>query len=158
MDEQAKKTALLMIPYGLYVLGTKAGNELNVATINWVSQASFKPPLVMMGVKQDSRTYAMLKEGGVFALSMLGTGQKDMAFAFFRPVEPQDGRFGEYEYETAETGAPIIKAAPAWVEGRVLETVERGDHAVVVGEVTNAGVWQETKVLTLEEVGVKYGG
>jgi len=28
----------------------------------------------------------------------------------------------------------------------------------MVGEVTNAGVKRESKVLTLEEVGVKYGG
>ena len=36
MDEQAKKTALRMIPYGLYVLTTKSkdGADLGAATVN----------------------------------------------------------------------------------------------------------------------------
>lgn len=156
--EQAKKTALLMIPYGLYVLGTKAGNEVNVATVNWVTQTAFKPPLIAIGVKRDTRTFEMLKESGVFALSFLESGQKDIAFAFFRSVQPEDGKFAGYAYETAETGAPIISDAPAWVEGRVVGTVEAGDHATVVCEVTNAGLKREAKILTLEECGVKYGG
>src|SRR5262249_55862205 len=55
MDPNAKKTALRMIPYGLYVL-TAANKEGKVAaaTVNWVTQASFEPPLVVVGVKADS--------------------------------------------------------------------------------------------------------
>jgi flavin reductase (DIM6/NTAB) family NADH-FMN oxidoreductase RutF len=158
MDEQAKKTALLMIPYGLYVLGTKSGDDINVSTVNWVTQTAFKPPLVAIGVKAEGRTFEMLKESGVFALSFLESGQKDLAFAFFRPVTPENGKFSGYAYETAETGAPIVSDAPAWVEGRIVGTVEVGDHWTFVGEVTNAGLKRESKVLTLEEVGVKYGG
>ncbi|MGH2587873.1 MAG: flavin reductase family protein [Dehalococcoidia bacterium] len=161
MDERAeaaKKTTLLMIPYGLYVLGTKQGDEINAGTVNWVTQTSFKPPLVAMGVKTDSHLYAMLKESGVFALSFLESGQKDLAFAFFRPATVEGGRISGYQFETGETGAPIIADAPAWVEGRVVGEIAVGDHSCVVGEVTNAGVKREAKVLTLEEVGVKYGG
>ena len=38
MDEEAKKTSLRMIPYGLYVLGTKDGDKLGAATINSLTQ------------------------------------------------------------------------------------------------------------------------
>lgn len=57
MDEQAeaaKKTTLRMIPYWLYVLGTRNGDELGASTINWLTQTSFTPPLIAMGVKKDS--------------------------------------------------------------------------------------------------------
>ncbi len=89
MDEQtaaAKKTALLMIPYGLYILGAREGDEINAATVNWVTQCSFQPPLVAIGVKRDSHLYAMLQSTPVFSLSFLESGQKDLAFAFFRPA------------------------------------------------------------------------
>jgi hypothetical protein len=33
-----------------------------------------------------------------------------------------------------------------------------GDHSCVVGEVTNAVLKRDYKILTLEECGVKYGG
>jgi flavin reductase (DIM6/NTAB) family NADH-FMN oxidoreductase RutF len=161
MDERAeaaKKTALLMIPYGLYVLGVKDGNDLNAGTINWVTQCSFKPPLVAMGVKKDSHLYSQLKNAGSFALSFLESGQKDIAFAFFKPAKVEGNTISGQEFETGETGAPIISAAPAWVEGRIVGEVDTGDHSCMVGEVTNAGLKRESKLLTLEEVGVKYGG
>ena len=161
MDEQAeaaKKTTLLMIPYGLYVLGTRNGDELGAGTVNWVTQTAFKPPLVAIGVKQDSGIYAQLKASGTFALSFLESGQKDLAFAFFRPTKVEGDLINGQKFETHETGAPVIEAAPAWVEGRVVGEVAVGDHSCFVGEVTNAGLKRESRLLTLEEVGVKYGG
>lgn len=161
MDERAeaaKKSTLLMIPYGLYVLTSKQGDEIHAGTVNWVTQCSFKPPLVAMGVKQDSGLYATLKASGVFALSFLESGQKDIAFAFFRPTQVEGDTISGQRYETHETGAPILTAAPAWVEGRVVGEVAVGDHSCVVGEVTNAGTQREARLLTLDEVGVKYGG
>ena len=115
-------------------------------------------PVVAIGVKQDSRLYSMLKASGVFALSFLESGQKDLAFAFFRPTQVEGDRISGYRYETHETGAPVIGDAPAWVEGRVVGEIAVGDHSCVVGEVTNAGVVRESRLLTLEECGVKYGG
>jgi flavin reductase (DIM6/NTAB) family NADH-FMN oxidoreductase RutF len=156
--EAAKKAALLMIPYGLYVLGARNGDDLHAGTVNWVTQTSFKPPLVAVGVKQDSGLYAALKASGWCALSFLETGQRDLAFAFFKPSKVEDGRINGQPFETAETGAPIISAAPAWVEGRLVGEVAVGDHSCVVFEVTNAGLKREARLLTLDEVGVKYGG
>ena len=159
MDEQAKKTALRMIPYGLFVLGTRQGGTINGAAINWLTQSSFQPPLVAMGIKRDSDAFAHLKDGdGTFAVSVLESGQKDVAFAFFKPTAIEGNKLNGYPYEEQETGAPILVDAPAWFEGKVTDIVERGDHAVVIGQVTNAGVRSETKALTLEECGVKYGG
>ena len=158
MDEQAKKTALRMIPYGLYVLGTRDGDKVNAAAINWLTQASFKPPLLAMGIKTDSDTFQNLKKHASFALSILGTGQKDTAFAFFKPTDRQEDTINGHPFETLETGAPVLVDAPAWVEGRVTDIVERGDHGGGVAEVIAAGVRQEMGVLTLAECGVAYGG
>ena len=44
MDANEKKTALRMIPYGLYVLTAEdKGGRVAASTINWVTQASFEP-------------------------------------------------------------------------------------------------------------------
>ncbi len=158
MDEQAKKTALRMIPYGLQVLGVSDGKELDVASINWTTQVSFQPPLVVVGVKKDSKPFGILKNGRKFALSFLESGQRDLAYAFFKSVAQANGKFGDYAYETAETGCPIISDAAAWVEAEVVSIDETGDHAVVIGRVINAGLKREAKPLTLAELGVNYGG
>ena len=161
MDEQAeaaKKTTLRMIPYGLYVLAAKNGDEINAGAINWVTQTSFSPPLIVMGVKKDSGLYSTLKASGSFALSFLESGQKDLAFGFFKPTSVEGQTINGQAYETASTGAPVISAAPAFVEGKVVGEVAIGDHSCIVGEVTNAVVKREANILTLDEAGVKYGG
>lgn len=158
MDEQAKKTALRMLPYGLYVLGTRDGDSVNASTINWVTQASFKPPLLALGVKADSGAFQHLGSSRAFALSVLGTGQKEIAFAFFKPTAADGDTINGYRFETRETGGPILLDAPAWAEAKVTDIVERGDHGVVVAEVFAAGVRRETAVLTLAECDVFYGG
>ena len=158
MDEKAKKTALLMIPYGLFVLGAKHGNNSTVATVNWVTQASFNPPLVVVGIKKDSGLHAMVKESKVFSLSMLETGQKAIASGFFRHVEPKDGKFGNYAYTAGNNGCPIISDAPAAVECDVINFFEKGDHSIVIGQVTEAHLSKDTEPLTLKECGFNYGG
>ena len=51
MDQDAKKTALRMIPYGIYVLTADDGKgNVAAATVNWVTQTAFAPPLVVVGV------------------------------------------------------------------------------------------------------------
>ena len=50
MDEAAKKQALRMIPYGLFVVTAKNGDDVTSATVNWVTQTSFSPPLVAVGL------------------------------------------------------------------------------------------------------------
>ena len=73
MNADAKKTALRMIPYGIYVLTADDGKGgVAAATVNWVTQASFAPPLVVVGVKADSGAHAVIKDAGAFALNILG--------------------------------------------------------------------------------------
>jgi flavin reductase (DIM6/NTAB) family NADH-FMN oxidoreductase RutF len=45
MDADAKKVALRMIAYGIYVLTADDGKgNVEAATVNWVTQGSFAPP------------------------------------------------------------------------------------------------------------------
>src|SRR5690349_24900516 len=80
MDQDAKKTALRMIPYGIYVLTADDGNgNVAAATVNWVTQTAFAPPLVVVGVKTDSGAYQIVRQTRAFALNMLGKEQKGAA-------------------------------------------------------------------------------
>jgi flavin reductase (DIM6/NTAB) family NADH-FMN oxidoreductase RutF len=158
MDENAKKKALLMIPYGLYVLGATHGGKSTVATVNWVTQTAFAPPLVVVGIKKDSGSHAMVKDSKKFTISFLETGQKKIATSYFKHVEPQNGKFGEFAFESGKNGCPIIIDAPAAVECEVVGFYELGDHSTVVGKVTEGHLKRETKIMMLAETGFNYGG
>ena len=166
MDDGAKKTALRMIPYGIYLLTAESDGAVAAATVNWVTQTSFDPPLVAVGVKSDSGAYTILKSAGHFALNMLGKGQQGMAFAFFKPAERDGNTVSGESFHIGSSGAPIIDSAQASVECKVAEIVERGDHHIVIGEVVDAHVAKEPEgradaaILEMKELGdnVFYGG
>lgn len=158
MDAKAKKTALRGITYGLYVVGTKDENSVNGFAGNWLTQTSFEPPLVAVAVKAGTRSQEQISGSGVFSVNVLETGQKEMATAFFRSLEPEGNKLAGYEFFTEETGCPIFKDALSYFECKVVEKVEQGDHYIYVGEVIHAGVQREGAPLTLKETGFYYGG
>ena len=140
MNDEAKKTALRMIPYGLYVLMAESGERVAASAISWAMQASFSPPLVALGVKVDSGAHAIIKDSGLFSLNLLGKDQGELAFTFFKPQEREGETIGGQAFHRSPAGAPVLASAPAWVECKLRETVELGDHSVFVGEVTEAHV------------------
>src|SRR5204863_5507528 len=114
MDPNMKKTALRMIPYGLYVLTAANKNgQVAAATVNWVTQVAFEPPLVVVGVKTDSHAHPLIKETKAFALNVLGKGQQTLAFTFFKPAEVAGDTVSGQPFRRGTTGAPILTNAPA---------------------------------------------
>ena len=167
MDADAKKTALRMIPYGIYVLTAESKDgKVAASTVNWVTQTAFAPPLVVVGVKTDSGAHAIIKESKTFALNMLGKDQKGQAFTFFKPLEREDNSIGGEPFRKGSLGAPILEKAPAFVECQLVNTVEMGDHSIFVGEVKDAGVAvapsgrPDDAILAMRDLGDKvfYGG
>jgi len=149
---------LRKIPHGLYICGVKDGDDVNGFTASWIMQASFKPPLLVNCVKKDSRSHEMIKNSGVFAISILEAGQKDLAQKFFQPLRRVGNRFEDVEFYPGETGCPIISDSLGYVECQLVGTVAQGDHTVYVGEVIAAGVHREGEALLLESTGWQYGG
>jgi flavin reductase (DIM6/NTAB) family NADH-FMN oxidoreductase RutF len=167
MDANSKKTVLRMIPYGIYVLTADDGKgNIAAATVNWVTQTAFAPPLVVVGVKADSGTYQIVKTARTFALNMLGKDHKGLAFTFFRPADVGDGKLSGQAYRKGSTGAPILVDAPGAVECKVTSIVEQGDHHIVIGEVVDAHLQKppsgrpDGAILEMKELGdnVFYGG
>jgi flavin reductase (DIM6/NTAB) family NADH-FMN oxidoreductase RutF len=167
MDADAKKTALRMIPYGIYVLTADDGKgNVGAATVNWVTQGSFAPPLVVVGVKADSGAHTVVKGTGKFALNMLGKEHKGLAFTFFKPAKVEDGKLSGQAFHHGTIGTPILDDAIAAVECSVREIVELGDHNIVVAEVTEAVLMKppigrpDAAILEMKDLGdtVYYGG
>src|SRR4030095_9664422 len=116
MDPNSKKTALRMIPYGLFVLTAAKGDRVSAGTANWVPQASFEPPLVVVGVKTDSGGHPLIKEAKAFALNVLGKGQQAMAYTFFKPAEKTDQTISGEPYRAGTTVSRMLPKAPAYIE------------------------------------------
>ncbi len=159
MDEDAKKHTLRMVPYGLYLMGTKTEDSQQVSLVSWFTQTSFAPPLVALGCHREGAGFAALKENGVFSINVLGSGQQDVLKGFFKHVDVEDGKAGDQPVTTGETGCPILTNLPAAIECKVHEIVEIGDHATVIAEVVEAHVHdKEATALTHGEAKLHYAG
>jgi flavin reductase (DIM6/NTAB) family NADH-FMN oxidoreductase RutF len=167
MNTEHKKSVLRMIPYGIYILTADDGKgNISAATVNWVTQTAFAPPLVVVGVKTDSGTYQTVKAAQAFALNMLGKDQKSLVFTFFRPADVSEGKLSGQAYRRGSTGAPVLIDVPGVIECRLASVVEQGDHHIVVGEVVDAHLNKplsgrpDGSILEMKDLGdnVFYGG
>ncbi len=159
MDLQAKKTALRKIPHGVYIIGVKQDSQLNAFTGTWLTQVSFTPPLVALGIRKDSHSLEMIKQSRVFSVNLLGKHQKSIAEHFVKPASVIGEKLKDVRHRPGKTGSPILEEAIAYFECEVREIAnERGDHALVIGEVVEAGVPKDEPALTLLDTGWHYGG
>jgi len=149
---------LRMVSYGLYIATSRGADGVAAGTINWVSQSSFEPPLVMAAIKRDSSLHRAIETGNVFAIHIVGKSQKEMAISFFKGGVLEGERLNGQPCRTGETGAPILEEAPGFFECRVTDFVRRGDHTIFVGEVVAAGTHGTDEPLTLREAGFNYAG
>jgi flavin reductase (DIM6/NTAB) family NADH-FMN oxidoreductase RutF len=141
MDEETRRQVLRRIPYGMFVMTATHAGKPAASTLTWISQCSFHPPLVMIGVQSNSVTHDAIEASGALAVNFLAEDQREIAEKFFRPPEDgADGRLHGLPYEPGpETGSPLLPDLPAWLEARVVDRVARGDHTVYVCEVVGAG-------------------
>ena len=161
MDEDAKRQVLRRIPYALYVMTSIDDGRPAASTLTWLSQCSFHPPLLMIGVQANSRMHSAMESSGVVGVNFLAKGQPDVAERFFRPPPDEEGpRLHGIRWEPGPaTGVPLLADVPAWLEARVSDRVGRGDHTVFVCEVVGAGLRDpDFQPLVLSSTHWNYGG
>jgi len=158
LDLDAKKTLLRKIPHGLFICGVREGDEVNGFTASWVTQGSFEPPLVVMGVRADSTSHGIIERTGCFSLNVLRADQKDLAAVFFKPQKAMGGRFDAAPFQEGDLGLPLLNDAIGGVECGVVGQLKHGDHTVFVGEVKTARMVADGEALNLASTGWNYGG
>jgi len=97
---------------------------------------SLDPPLVEFMPATTSRTWPRIAAGGVFSVNICGAHQEDLVGSFFaKDADPFDG----IAWHAGPTGSPIIEGCIGWVDCRIAEVHEAGDHYIVIGEVVDLG-------------------
>jgi flavin reductase (DIM6/NTAB) family NADH-FMN oxidoreductase RutF len=158
MDPAKRKQTLRMLSNGIYVMTSSTRTAHGVATITWLSQASFKPPLVMAAIRPDSNVFKCLVESGVAAIHILDCGQEHLAQRFFAPTKVIDDTINGERFVPGLTSAPILENACAYFECVLRQTVTLGDHAVVILEVVEAECRRDLDPLTVASSPWTYGG
>ena len=117
LDQAAKKKVLRDFTYGLYAVTAAHDGERGVFTANWLSQASFEPPLVMLSVENDSSTLPLIRASGRFAICPLDENQKALAGALGRPKARAGDKYATLDLAVVETesGVPALADSLGYV-------------------------------------------
>jgi len=159
LDPQAKKVALRAINYGLYVVTAKSGDELAAAGVNWLTQASFEPPLVVAGIKTDNDSHRSSRRPACSPSTCSPTTSSTSArrSSARRPWRRHDQRL-PVRARTRD-GVPAHRRPPVLVRVPRHRHRRARRHTVFVGEVVGAGMRDESAVpLLLRDTGMNYGG
>ena len=158
MDQAAKKAVLRLFTYGLYAISVRDGDQVNAFTANWIAQASFEPPMVMVAVESDGRSIGMMRSSGYFAVNVYETGQRELAGHFGRRSRTHPDKMVGMAYEDGVTGAPLLTAALGHLECAVRGELPAGDHTVFIGQVVEARLRRAGEPLLQKETGFRYYG
>lgn len=159
MDTKIKQKTLRMLSNGVYVLTSRSADKFGAATVSWVSQASFKPPLIMAAVRRESNVFRCMAESRCAVLHIVGDRQQDIAHQFFFPTRTAAGTINGEPFVSGKTCAPVLENLPAHVECGVEKIVDTGgDHALVILQVVDAQCGEPLRPLTMAETSWQYGG
>jgi flavin reductase (DIM6/NTAB) family NADH-FMN oxidoreductase RutF len=159
MDHDAKKKVLRSFVYGLYALGVRRGEAGHAMTVNWVTQTSFEPPMLVVAIEIESASLRHVRESGAFALSVFPSGARQLAGRLGRSsANVPDKLEGVAHHPSPVTASPVLDEATGWLDCRVLAELPSGDHVLVLAEVVEAGLGTEGETLSLKEAGFRYAG
>jgi len=156
---EGSSSALLRQPYPLFLVGSRAGDEMNLMTASWGTQCSFEPRLYSIFIEEDSHTRKLIDAGGAFTVCLLPSGIEDVVSQYTRPAETVGGKLGDHAYfEAEQTGCPVYDGSVAWFECRVTEARPTGDHIQYIGEVIGGDTPTLDPAWTVQDIGWEYGG
>ena len=158
LDEPAKRSALRMLPHPVFLVGCALDGNYHVFVGTWLTQVSFKPPLVAFACRKETGSHEMIRKSGIFSINILDSSQAEVAKQFLKGATFQGGKVNGHEFTTNGHGAPLLKDAAAVLECRVVQETEGGDHRVFIGEIEYAHSRRADRSLSLDDTGLQYGG
>jgi len=161
--DKLRRRLLWTPPSGLYVVGSRHGDQRNLMTLNWCTQVSFDPKLVGVSVDKTAVTHALITDGGAFTVCTIDREDRPIVRKFTKPVDVDaDAKTlnGFPFHDGPATGVPVLDQAAAFVECAVRQDVDCGDHTFFVGEIVNGSFQkaEDTPVLRMEDTRMSYGG
>ena len=142
--------ALHKISYGLYIVSSRKGDQLNGQVANSVFQISSGPATIAVSINKQNLTHEFIKESRGFAVSVLA---QDAPLALIGLFGFKSGRetdkFAAVHYNLTQEGYPYVADNTlAYIEARVIQEVDAGTHSIFIGEITEAEVLLEGAPMT----------
>ena len=144
------KKAIYNLSYGVFMVSTKAGEGANGCITNTCIQVAGNPVRIAISVLNSNYTCDLIKESGIFAVSIL---DNDCTFETIKHFGFQSGRdvdkFGDITPPTDCNDVPYLGwQSCAVISGKVVEQHDLGTHTLFIAEVVDAKVLSDKEPIT----------
>lgn len=153
--EESIRSVLEKISYGIYIVTAEHQSNVHAMVASWVTQASYRPPMVVIGIKSNRAMNRVIPQSKVFGLSLLHSGQKDLVRTIKESVPEANPPWIE---KNTAAGAPVIKDAWGFLELRLVQFPAPGDHTLFVGRILDGWIAKDGEQLTTADLGKVYIG
>ncbi len=125
---------------GVTIVTAQIDGERHGMTVSSFTSLSLDPPLVLISLESSTRTCRLVHASRVFGVTILAAHQQALSdrFAGLNEVEPD--RFQGLETHQLVTGSPVLKEGLAFLDCRVISSVEYGENTIFIGEVAAVDV------------------
>ncbi|MBT9386612.1 flavin reductase family protein [Pseudooceanicola sp. CBS1P-1] len=132
IDPQALRACCGRFATGVTVVTTRTPEGDHGMTISAFMSVSLDPPLVCISVGTGARMLPKLRTSNRYAVNILAENMRAHALHF--AGRPDAGL--RYLFEDRH-GLPVLRGAAAVLVTDVVQTIEAGDHVLVIGQVTH---------------------
>ena len=142
--------ALYKLSYGVFVLGTTAGDKMNACITNTAMQVASNPDRIAICCINANYTCELIKESGTFALTLL---DQTCTFETISHFGFQSGRdVNKFESLTPQldvNGNPYLGyQSCAVLSGKVVDSMDLGSHTMFIAELDDMKVLSDNAPLT----------
>jgi len=118
---------------GVTIVTTAHAGEVRGMTANSVASVSLDPLSVLVCVNREAITFGLLDAGQVFCVNILAEHQEALSRGCAKPDTPEAALIG-VPHRIGKTGAPILDGALAYLDCRVVDSMDFGTHRIFIGE------------------------
>jgi len=122
-------------PTGVTVVTSVREGEPRGVTVSSFASVSVDPPLVLICINREARSYLFISESKIFCVNILAGDQQQLAQRFASKM--RQNQFEGVPYDLGPTGATIIQGTVAHLECEVAEEHHAGSHSVFIGRVVS---------------------
>jgi len=135
-------SVLHKISYGVYLVTSKHGKQINGQIANTVFQLTNNPIQIAISIAKTNLTHDFITQSNVFSVMILTEDwtMLDIGCFGFRSGRDIDKFVGK-KYKIGNNGAPILLEKTAgYTECEVVQTVDVGSHTLFIGQVTGSAI------------------
>jgi flavin reductase (DIM6/NTAB) family NADH-FMN oxidoreductase RutF len=118
---------------------TPDGRRHDAVTVNSLGSISLDPPLVSLSFRRDSTFLGDLLASGRWAVSILPAGTRETAGRLAGPRADRAAHVAALQARPGQRTGTLVLAGASWLECRLRDRIDLGDHTLVIGQVLAAG-------------------